>query len=207
MIRSIRFLSAGVALVAAAGAHAVDAYSNLGSGSALYQGDIDAAYFVSPTQVPFLGFQFVPTASGTLAGFRLAINDIGNARPFSLSLYEDSGTGTLGKSLGTYGGTSTGRVFFDTTSALATVTATGPRLTQGTKYWLGLSTSSFDNQVAWNYSLATSGTRDLDGRYSTGPLGAFSVQVNPVPEPASWAALGVGAAGLTRRRKKASARR
>ena len=91
--------------------YAVDTYSNL---NALPGYNAGYAYFVNPTQLN-KGWQFTATASGTLSGFKLALN---NDKPsdghlgFTLDLHANNGSTGLGPLLGSYSGLSTGKSLY-----------------------------------------------------------------------------------------------
>jgi hypothetical protein len=84
-------------------------------------------------------------------------------------------------------------------------------LNAGQKYWMRMYTDDPDGWFAWNYSTTTNGrvafSQDGGSNWSyadNATLMAFDVNLRPVPEPASMAALGLGVVGLlARRRKKA----
>ncbi len=191
---------------AALSAHALDAFNNLGPAPASYSTPNQGLVIdVRTSQGP----QFTAMATGALTGFQIAMNnnDRNGPEAYALSLYADSGSNTLGSLLGTYSGMSTGVDYRTTTSALSSVAAPGAGVTiqSGAKYWLVASTAVSDGELAWNASLTGVGPRYLNGRYDTLNTPAFSVQVTPqpTPEPATFAALGLGALAMLRRRKRA----
>ena len=193
---------ASAALAASAQATAYSSFSSSGAYNA------NAGYSVGPNggvdRMP--GIQFTSGESGTIASFTLAMNNLNAVGPqgYSLGLYADDGSNRLGVLLGTYPGTSTGVTGFGSDYPVSTVPATTPALVvAGAKYWLVASSAS---SLAWRYSsVAGVGPTYAGsaGTYGTGVPTAFSVSVNPTPEPSALAALGLGAVGLLRRRKRA----
>ena len=193
---SLRLAALGLFASAALAASALDAFSNI-AGPYLPNG-----YLVDPTQS--IGFQFVPTLSGTVSGFTVAMNaDNGSASAaYALDLYADDGADRLGALLGTYAGLSNGENF-TTATGFSVVPALGAPvgIASGVKYWLVASSA---NSLIWNDAggAAAQRTYYTDSgapRYDNLSAGAFSVQV--VPEPASLAALGLGVAAFARRRR------
>lgn len=191
-------------------ADAVDAYSNFDPAPNLYSNSYgyivgDGALHSSPLSLN-LGVPFTATAGGTLDGFQVAMNQdeysdftVTPVAPYTLRLYADAGN-MLGALLGTYSGTSTGLFFADTASALSSVAATGAPVTiaAGSTYWI---VASSDGNLTWNHTNSGLTTVYGNGSYFHNADAAFSVQVTPTPEPASFAALGLGAFGLLRRKR------
>lgn len=178
-------------------AHATDAYSNL-AGPFVTTGQT-----VAPTLS--IGFQFTSGLTGALSSLSVAIGSVdpnAPAQPFALSLYADN-AGTLGTLLGSYSAMT--NEYFGTAAALDVVPASGVTLTAGTSYWLVATTTS---DVVWNY-VDAAGTAKQPGYfafedfpvYTTLQSSAFSVQANPVPEPTTFVALGLGVLGFLRRRR------
>src|SRR4051794_22591523 len=93
---------------AALSAHAIDAYSNLGAFPAVYDGTAshpigDYSSFGGGNYV--FSCQFTASSGGTLTGFMVAMNTLvipPSPQDYSLKLYTDSGTDTLGLQLGAY---------------------------------------------------------------------------------------------------------
>ncbi len=203
MLRSASVLALAPAALSA---HALDAFSNLAPAPDSYA---TASVLVGG---PFSqGFQFTSGLSGGLAGFRVAMNDFTTPNAFTISLYADSGSNTLGALLGAYSGVSSGAVYGSTHSALATVAASGPSLTAGGKYWL-VASATRSNQVTWALSYGPKTTLTYsngmyNAHYGVTSLGAFSVQVQPispaVPGPAALGPFALGALATRRKRRRA----
>lgn len=182
-------------------AHAADAFSNLAFPI------VGGNYVLGDVYQQKIGYRFTSSLTGALTGFNVAIGNTWgdrSPRPFTLSLYSNGASDTLGTLFGTFSGLSTGE--YPATNAVATVAATGPSLSSGSQYWLVVSTDS-SSALTWNIA---NGASDLPGyssnifgtSYGSFPPGAFSVQVNPVPEPATVIALGAGALALVRRKMR-----
>ncbi len=195
-------------------ANADDAFNNIAAApnSYILGGDIIGPRLFLGDNYQFTqGLQFTTTRGGSLAGFQLAMNNYGASVGqvgYSVTLLKDNGSDRLGSVLGTFNGLSTGIYFTNTTSALSTVDASnsGVTLTSNTKYWL---IATGPESLVWSYSLF-----DTENHYSHDSIAnttdyfhmsapALSVQVtDPVPEPASIAALGLGTVACLRRRKR-----
>ncbi len=182
--------------LAAASAHALDTYSSLGPSGAYKPNN---AYVVSGP----LSFRFVATATGALSGFSGALNDSGVPVSYALRFYADGPSTTRGALIASTTGSTTGAVYGTTDSALASAAiAGGPSIVANSAYWVEVAPRY---GIMWNISIVgTTGRSFSNDAYFDGqPTPAFSVQVNPVPEPATIAALGLGAVVMLRRRHKA----
>ena len=197
----LRLVLLAPALGAALAARADDAYSNF------IPSLVGGFYNVDAQQT--IGYQFASGLTGTLTGFTVAIGNnaaTGGAQPFTLRLYADSGTNTLGGLLGTYAGLSTG-VTAQSATARSVVPATGAAvgLASGAKYWLVASSAQ---SLGWtrlgNSSVQPGYAANPSPFYANLDSAGFSVQA--VPEPVTPAALGLASAALLRRRKAAKAR-
>lgn len=202
MLRSASLLAlASTAL----SAHADDLYSSLGPSPSSYSSD--GAYVIGNGYSQ--AFRFTATATGALSGFTLAMNNLRSNGPtgYTIRLYSDSAS-SLGSVLGTYSGTSTGVNYYDTTSALSTVGASGPEvtITSGTRYWLWVASSG---SLGLNYANAGSGRRYVEDAYSNYYLddahrAAFSLQLrsaDPSAVPGPAAALAFALIALRRRKR------
>lgn len=195
-----------LALSVAASTQTVDAFTNLDPAPNVYGTGGNGTYSINAAQTQ--GFQFTATGAGVLSGFKAALN---NASPgegllgLSLELYADSGADRLGTLLGSYGGVSTGSYFAGATSTLASVAATGTPvpIVTGAKYWL---VAASGNALGWNSANSSAlhprVSRNNPDTYSEASYAAFSVQVTPVPEPASFATLGLGALAVIGRKRR-----
>ena len=209
-----------LALGLSASAHAVDAYSNLGSPARFVSSNVQAGYPLYRNSLNSVnqgyGFQFASTATGTLTGFQVAMNQsTANQndpnRTFILGLYADSGSDTLGTRLGTYSGKSRGVDTMTSGVSPITVVNSSVRLVSGARYWVVATLpGGIPRQfLTWNRSTVSTPGRMLqifygEPVYQSGSPAGFSVQVkpSPVPEPASLGALGLGALGFVRRRRR-----
>jgi hypothetical protein len=185
---------------------AVVAFSNFGPE---YAYNVQSGWTVSgptsgfPTQV--VAFQFTALAGGLLTDIKLPFGHVEGTNVGEVNLYRDSGSDTVGDwmikwwmGLPTFG-----------QPDLITLTNPfdAPVLVAGEKYWLGAHYRADDAWNAWNmtswdderlggFSYNGGDTYDYALRV---PASAF--EVNVVPEPASLAFLGLGAASLFARRR------
>ncbi|RYG24281.1 PEP-CTERM sorting domain-containing protein [bacterium] len=200
MFLSNRSLFVAALSMAALSAQAVDAFSNLDPAPDSYNGLV--AYDVSPNNRQ--GFQFTAVAGGMLTGFQVAMNNLSSpARQFNFSLYEDSGSDTLGTFLFSWNQLSTGVDYNTTRSALVSIDASGSgiNIVNGAKYWV---VANAELMTFWNTANSGTAMHLMGDTYiPNSDQGAYSVQVEAVPEPASMVALGLGAVALLRRRRAA----
>ena len=207
---SSRISVAALILVAAPLARAADAYSNLDPAPGVYR--LDVGWLFGEPSFPDQGFQFTATVGGTVTGLTAAVNRslVGGQADFAMGLYGNDATfhadglDHLGPLLETFAGTSTNVSWADTSSLLVPATSTSPAATlqAGAKYWLVASAAS---DLVWSMENGTGATQFHSGLYEYHPnqgAGAFSIQVNPVPEPSALAALGIAAVALVKRRKR-----
>lgn len=204
LFRTSLLLSAlGAALVA----HAVDAFSNLKPAPNVY---INAGVTIAAGTS--FGHQFTATSTGTLSSIQVAMNNLGRNTtklPFTLSLYRDSGGNSLGDLLGSFAAQTPGYEGGGDGATLASVATPGSsaEIVNGANYWLVARVDPGQTSVFWNLvsDLASRRTYYSDASsqgYYTRNQSAFAVQVNPVPEPTTMAALGLGALALLRRRRR-----
>ena len=205
----------GLVLLSAVHASAVDAFNNLGSVPGVY--DASSSYDVGlTTAIPGRhfdrAFQFIATATGTLSGLDLAMNNhvspAGVLGGYTVSINQDV-NGLISAPIATYQGVSTGQSVGTTSQALSIVdtSSASPLLIAGTTYWLYVTATPQNTGLAWNVANGGATTQAYEfagflGSYSTSPAAAFAVHVNPVPEP-SYVVMGIGALGWLRRRRKA----
>ena len=168
--------------------------------------------YVGPEQygVGFTGtsFRFQAAAGGTVTNIAAAINDYLDepGQPFTLQLWTDSGNGSgsglLGTELGSWGATSSGIQY--TTTPVSVNVSGGPVLTAGAWYWLTGASTVGSQELGWAegpYSNPNGYVLEGDSALYDGPETAFSVTVNAVPEPSTWAALALPCLGLIIRRR------
>lgn len=183
-------MASSQAIVAFSNFGAGDSY-NTGSGWSLLSGSHGSQY---------ISHQFVSGASGSLESIEVAFGHVAGTNDYSISLLMDGGD-VPGGGITTWSGVTAGS--FGSGGAPIMVINGFPSivLSSGTKYWVEVKPTSGDTWGAWNFNdqgdtrlMSVSG-----GAPSTADSGAF--RVNVVPEPASMAALGLGAVALIRRRK------
>jgi hypothetical protein len=177
-------------------------YSNLGSGSTVYQGG--AGWYVDTNYKP--AFSFTASSTDYLTELDIALSSSSGTNAVTVELLNDSsGPGTVLESW------AVGNLpLFNTTSTtLQTLTSTGGvELVSGDTYWIAMLPGGSDTYAVWNWnSTSATGTQyENEGsgwaEYATDvPTGAVEVlgtseTPTPTPEPGTFALLGSGLLGL-----------
>jgi hypothetical protein len=159
--------------------------------------------------------QFQAGESGELIGFTSAIADFNGSffesagvQPFTLSLYSDpdANPNSLGSLLGSWNDQTDGGSV-NSPDPVNVLAASGVYLQAGQSYWLDLSAPE-SSDIGWNTNVVNFGTNVLVSgvHFQTGlaVAAAFSVQVQPAPEPEtilSFTGLFAGALLLKRRKR------
>lgn len=155
--------------------------------------------------------QFTSSESGTLDVIKVKLLAGGGTGVSTISLFEDSGN-----DIGTLMASFTVDV---TTAGVKTITNTDPslELVAGGKYWLEAKSAVGSNVYGgWNinnqnirgflkFGAVLGNASNPTSTYTVGNnalLPGFSVEVSPVPEPASMLALGLVASAVAVRRRK-----
>lgn len=192
-------------------------YSNLGSGSDVYDRNIDAPVYGSASAAGFYetwAFPFTPVASGAVAQLDIPLVHLAGTDSVIVELLADA-SGTPGTVLESW--TVTDLADVRTCCTLKTLSGTAS-LTAGAPYWITVLPGANDTFAYWPLnSTSTVGPLYVDfgswgylsDTYNT--LGAFEIRdTQAAPEPASFA-LVAGAlaivAGLRRRYAPAGRRR
>jgi hypothetical protein len=199
-------LSLALATVGTAGiANALVAFTTFLPGD-VYQTNI--GYTIGGPTGPspqIITMQFTSGLTGVLDSVRIATFYGSGNTSLTLTLLNDNGSDQMGGAITSWN-------FSDNNSAAHITTHVNGNgsisLASGTKYWLKLNTLTNGNH-AWNQADPTVprgrfGFSGNDGAsysyFDNQVMSAF--EVNVVPEPATFAALGLGALALLRRRKK-----
>ncbi len=197
-IRSTFFVSA---LLATAIAHADVAYTSFGPGDGY---DLSSGYTIA-TATSQGGYQsgamqLTSATTGSLLSVTVPVIRISGTGALFVGFYSDAGN-DVGTPLASWTTTISGQT-------VRTLTApAGIPIVAGAKYWVGLIAQD-NSYLAWNNtSPAINGpyavNYDTQSGSVSGQISAFRVETQAVPEPGTLAALGLGAAALLRRRKRA----
>jgi len=170
------------------------AYSTFGPGDSY----TTSGWGIGGTDQQVIAFQFTSAATGVLASVEFAYFTLASGT-LNVELFEDS-SDTKGSQMIAWGVNPSGPVttLYNPFPSVA--------LTAGNKYWLQVSgVTSTGASGGWNInnqSLFTSAYywSTTGSGYTTLQTSVF--RVNTVPEPASMAALGLGALALVRKRRK-----
>lgn len=202
-----KYLIGLIAVGVAASAQADIAFSNFGPGDSYY-GSAGYAIYGSAVSSGYrsLAQQFVSQETGELTRVRVPMFLVSGTNSVKVTLFGNSNLNTFGTTLETW--TLNGAIhnyIVDFDNAVP-----GLQLVTGNTYWLLVTPGANDMQGGW-YNAEPGedanryGARSFDGTnydYANYEFpAAFSVEVAPVPEPASLAAIGLGVAIVTRRRK------
>lgn len=206
-LRSLVIL--GLACAAIPNAHAAIAFNNFGSGDSFNTGS-GHTIGGSSSVVGYLiqGEGFNAAASGQISLIKIGYGHVTGTNSTTFRLFNGTSS-SVGSLMASWTVTSSpafgsgGTITINNSNPAAT-------LTMGNDYWL-IAEAASDAWQAWNLNSIGDGgphaiSSDGGTSYGVGPntRGAFRVEVQPVPEPATLAILGVGAlAAAARRRRKA----
>ena len=202
MKTTLALIAAAVSLSAGEASAATTFFSDLGPGGSY---NCCAGWAVGgPVSPAAPAESFTSLSSGEVANIDIAIGQVFSGT-VNVSLWTDSG-GALGTELGSW--TVTPATFFGlSTTILTDVHVSGVSLVSGDSYFLELASAGTSS---WNWNtIGATGTLIDSGATTPGDtLGAF--EVVGAPEPATWALMlagfaGMGAALRSRRARPAAA--
>jgi hypothetical protein len=156
-----------------------------------------------------VGQQFTSEATGILAVIRISLHDLflTGFNQVDVRLHEDAG-GTLGPIIAAF--TRGGLPPMGGADSPETISSFDPDvvLTAGEQYWVVVAPGDSTTETVWNWAFGGGGliAHSFDGgatfAYSEGRMGAMRIEVISIPEPATLAALAMGAAVLAIRRPR-----
>jgi hypothetical protein len=197
---TMKFLACGVVAASlTVSAFADVAYSSFGPSDSFNE---NTGWTIGATENQRVAFQFTSAVTGVLASVEFASFTVISG-DLAVFLREDIGD-ALGDQLIVWGVAATAGP-----SAITTLVNPFPSvgLTAGSKYWLELRPNSSGTWAAWNENdqgLSSLAYAENTGGSGYGNLATSAFRVNTVPEPASMAALGLGALALVRKRRKSA---
>lgn len=167
---------------------------------------------LSPLRQKAVSFQVDASSSYVVQSALLRLNVLDTAMSPVLTLHLDSGSNTPGALAGTFTNPSSYTLGFGSYQFQSSAV-----VLPSTKYWLKLSGTieewDFDWAAnspgitptgSWTYLSQLFSTTGGSSWAASGVLNSFELKATPVPEPATLAAIGLGVAGLLRRRTKTS---
>ncbi len=199
----MKFLTSGVLAVCfAVSVQAQVAYSSFGSGDSYRTGSI---WVVGAGVDQIAAFQFESATTGIVSTIDFAFSS-DNSGDITATLFEDS-SNEKGAVVGSWTKAVPGGYAASVQSITNSNSAIS--LTAGSKYWLQLETPTTNLYGGWYFNDLNLSSRMFlsqsgNGFYLTNRAAAYRVSTSVVPEPASMAALGLGALALVRKRRKQS---
>lgn len=210
LTHSSRFGLAAIATLAVAAAHATIAYSNLAPAYDWSHGSGWTITGLAASTPQTIVHQFKSLATGSLDSVLVVLGHVAGTNIGAVYLYKDSGLNTLGDYMCSW--SFNPLPDFNSGSGITVLSNSFPEigLVAGDRYWVRCDALANDADDAWNFNVTGASGRSavsFDGgtnwRYMDMDFGAF--EVNVVPEPALWAALGIGFLAFLQRRLSAGA--
>jgi hypothetical protein len=174
-------------------------YSNLGSGSTVYDGS--SGWIAGTSYDP--AFSFTPASTDYLTELEIALSSYSGTNAATVELLNDSsGPGTVLESWTASGLPSSGT----SSTTLQTLTSTGGiELVSGDTYWVAVLPGASNTDAVWNFNSAgatgtlygTLGSGWVnEGSKTTGAYEVLGTSETVTPEPGTFALLGSGLLGL-----------